>query len=42
MFFEVMDLHAIDQCFSTFLFHRPLFTLDTFFLTPKPDKANTG
>jgi len=32
---------ALDQRFSNFLFHRPLFTLDMSFSTPKPDKANT-
>jgi len=26
---------------QTFLFHRPLFTLDTSFSPPKPHKANT-
>jgi len=26
---------------QTFLFHRPLFTLDTSFSPPKPDQANT-
>jgi len=26
---------------KTFLFYRPLFTLDTSFSPPKPEKANT-
>jgi len=31
--------HSVSQ---TFLFHRPLFTLDTSFLPPKPDKQTQG
>jgi len=29
------------QCFSIFFIPSPLFTLDTSFSPPKPDKANT-
>ena len=43
MFFLSVLISSIWNSVSqTFLFHRPLFTLDTSFSPPKPDKATQG
>jgi len=42
--FTLLDYNGRKQCFSNgfVLFRRRLFTLDTLFSPPKPDKANTS
>jgi len=37
----VFIIKSVVQCFSNYLFHRPLFTFDTSSTPPEPDKANT-